>query len=635
MADLLLNIKIRTVREGGTAIAGLRKEITGLARDSKQFNRPSIGGRRGGVGRLGMQARRTGGDLEHAARGMSDLGRSAERLLKGPIQAATAYETSLADIRTLTDEATFSTDDLRRITQESSKEFGGTAADQAGALYDIISAGAKDAAEAQGTLTAANKLAIGGLTDVGNATSAISAVTANFRDENVDSAQAADALFSIVKKGRTTLDQTARAFPKAASAAGGIKLPLAEAAGAFATLTLTTKSSSVAATQFSALIAATAKPTIQAEKALARLNSERRRSGLDEVDITSAGLREKGVAGFAAQFQGVDDNTLAKLFGSKQARAAIVAFRDNIEGLTAAITDAENSTGAAEKAFATQSKTRAQRLKVLEANLDAAKLAIGEAVAPIVDELTPSLVGVAEVAASLAREHPGIVKAGGALAIAAVGFGKVGEGIVGVTRTMGALRNMAAIAGPAVSKLAGLVGGTGKLGMIGAVGALSFALGTFIDHQLGISDAIAAKLAGTGDEKRVAEQGAVGFLSDKALIKDDAGNVITDPRQRAALAAQRRGQLLRSGTVKGDLNAALFSQGFTAKDVDSSLGIGPSRSRRTGNVDSVGPGDVDRPPGRLDVNIKVASDGTATVTGVQQSNFEGEVDASAGEGVAI
>ncbi len=633
MADLLLTIKLKTVREGGAAISGLRDELTGLAKASKQFNRPSVGGRKGGVGRIGTQARRAGTDLEHAARGMADLGRSSERLLRGPINAATQYETSLADIRTLTDEATFSTDDLRRITQESSKQFGGTAPDQAGALYDIISAGAKDATEAQGTLTAANKLAIGGLTDVGNATSAISAVTANFRQENIDSAQAADALFSIVKKGRTTLDQTARAFPKAASAAGGIKLPLAEAAGAFATLTLTTKSSSVAATQFSALIAATEKPTIQAEKALKKLNRQRRKAGLDKVDITSGGLREKGVAGFAAQFQGVDDKTLAQLFGSKQARAAVIAFRDNIDGLNSAITDAKNSSGAAEKAFATQSKTRAQRLKILEANLDSARLAIGEAVAPIVDELTPSLVGVAEVAADLARDHPGIVKAAGALAVAAVGFGKVGQGIVGVSRTVNALKGAADLASPAVKGLAGLVGGPGRLGMIGAVGALTFAAGTFVDDWLGLSDKLVAGIGdilGTGDTG-AARQDAGQLAKDLAAggkreVQDAAGNVITDPGQLKQLRAQRKLQLVLGGQDADSAEASLLSEGFARQ------GRGSGISRLAGRAQSAA---QDAARGALDVKITVDSEGKATITGVTQSNFEGDVDASNGEGVAI
>jgi TP901 family phage tail tape measure protein len=615
MADLALNIRIKAFDETKGTIKGLRGDL---------------GGGRGGMRRQGAAAKRTRREVEAAARGVANMGRAAEGLLRGPIEAATRYETSLADIRTLTDEAKFSTDDLRRITQDASKEFGGSSSEQAGALYDIISAGAKNAEEAQGTLAAANKLSIGGLTDVGNATQAISATTANFRKEGIDAAKASDLLFSIVKKGRTTLDQTARAFPKVASAAGGIKLPAAQAAGAFATLTLTTKSSAVASTQLAALIGATAKPTEQATGALALLNKEREkeddlagRKRRKKVDIGSSALRDLGVAGFAAQFEGIDDNTLARLFGSKQARSAIVAFRDNISGLESAISDAENSSGAATKAFETQSNTRAQRLKRLESQLDGAKLALGEAIAPVVDSLTPSLVGIAGVVSELSREYPGVAKAGGALAIATVGVGKLGQGIVGLTTTVTAMRDASSLA---VAGINGVNSKLGKAGLVASAAAAGFAIGTLVDDLFGFSDKISNFFAGTSEEKRATTRGGVGF-AEKKLITDASGKEITDPAARAAAAKKASSRLMRGGTVKGDVTAALYNEGFTAKDIEASYGIGPARSRRSGSAEQVG-------SSKIDVKVSV-EDGRIKVNSVTSSNHEGEVNATTGDGVGL
>ena len=55
---------------------------------------------------------------------------------------------------------------LSEAIKDLSKQFGAFPTDQAKAIYQIISAGAEDSAQAIEILTAANKLAIGGVTDV-------------------------------------------------------------------------------------------------------------------------------------------------------------------------------------------------------------------------------------------------------------------------------------------------------------------------------------------------------------------------------------------------------------------------------------------------------------------------------------
>jgi len=574
---------------------------------------------------------------------MADLGRAAEGLMRGPVQASLKYETSLSNIRTLTDEAHFSTAQLEDITKKASLQFGGTAADQAGALYDIISAGATDATQAQQTLDAANKLSIGGLTDVGTATKALSATVANFTAEGVTAADASDALFVAVQKGRTTVGETARAFPKVASAAGAMNLKLGEAAAIYSTITLTAKSSADASTQAAAFLSATVKPTKAATDALKRLNRERRREdrradkkagrklGTTKraaLRIDSKALKEMGSLDFAAQFRGLDETDLAKLFGGERARKGVQGLIANLDKLDEARKAQAKRTGETEKAEKTISKTRAHRLKLLKSKMDDAKLTIGEAITPLADTLIPVVTSLAKIGGELAEDHPGLVKGAAALGVAAVGFGKIGEGVVGVTRTVDAFRGLGPVMGKAAGKIGGLISklGPGKLGMIGAIGGLSFAIGTFIDRQLGLSDKLAARLAGTSEEKRATTRGGVGF-AEKKLITDASGKEITDPAARAAAAKKASSRLMRGGTVKGDVTAALYNEGFTAKDIEASYGIGPARSRRSGSAEQVG-------SSKIDVNVSV-EDGRVKVTSVKASNHDGEVNASAGDGVGL
>ena len=659
MADLLLNIKIRATKDGKglaqfkedlrgltkeakrfgvlgtTSFRSAKRELEGLARANKRLGK-SIGGGagRGGAGgseSLGGSLRETNERREDLARGLSDLGRTAERALSGPLRTANTYETRLANIRTLTDEASFSTEDLRRITQEASAEFGGTSADQAGALYDIISSGAKDAAEAQGTLVAANKLSIGGLTDVATATSALSATTANFTKQGVDSERAADLLFSVVRKGRTTLDQTAKAFPGVASAAGGIGLQAEQAAGAFAQLTLTTKSSAKAATQFEALISATEKPTQQAEKALRKLNREREKLGKEAIQIDTSAIRELGVAGFAAQFQGVDDNTLARIFGSKNARAAVVAFRDNIDGLNSAIEAAKNSTGDAGRAFKIQSETQAQRLARLNAQLDAARLAIGEAVAPVIAEVTPSLVELAKVAGNVAKNNPGLVKAGGLLGIAAVGAGRLADTIVSVNRAARIAGPLLGKAGGLIGKLAGKVGPRGALGL--ALGGLTaLIVGEFAPSLIGATESLSDKLGrelariqGFSQEEKVGQRQSAAALAaelrvgGRKVLRGGDGKEITDRETRLQLASKRERELRAQGVGENTISQTLLNEGFKAAEFGVARNQAALREARGGGVQ-----------GQLDVRVKVDRQGNVIGADGDDRRTQGIVASSTG-----
>ena len=655
MADLALNIRIKAFNESAAGLRAFRKDLTGLTKEAKRFGVLSTtsfratrreveglsratkglklgkGGGPGGVtviGQMGREAKASGIDIRRSAQGMADLGRAAESLMRGPVQASLKYETSLANIRTLTDEAHFSTAQLEDITKKAALQFGGTAADQAGALYDIVSAGATDAAQAQQTLDAANKLSIGGLTDVGTATKALSATVANFTAEGVTAADASDALFVAVQKGRTTVGETARAFPKVASAAGAMNLKLGEAAAIYSTITLTAKSSADASTQAAAFLSATVKPTKAATDALKRLNRERRREDKKAggpkraaLRIDSKALKEMGSLDFAAQFKGLDETDLAKLFGGERARKGVQGLIANLDKLDEARKAQAKRTGETEKAEKTISKTRAHRLKLLKSKMDDAKLTIGEAITPLADTLIPVVTSLAKIGGELAKDHPGIVKGAAALGVAAVGFGKIGEGVVGVTRTVDAFRGLGPVMGKAAGKVGGLIGklGPGKLGLLGAIGGLTFAIGTFIDRQIGLSDKlsdVAARIVGiktdSAARRNASELGNELAAGGKKVVRDAAGKEITDPAELRRARGRRQLELYIAGQDMASAETTLLSEGFAPKGAAQS---GQGRSA-------------------IDVKVSV-EDGRVKVNSVTSSNHEGEVNATTGDGVGL
>ncbi len=253
--------------------------------------------------------------------------------------------------------------------------------------------------------------------------------------------------------------------------------------------------------------------------------------------------------------------------------------------------------------------------------MDDAKLTIGEAVTPLADTLIPVVTSLAKIGGELAEDHPGMVKGAAALGVAAVGFGKIGEGVVGVTRTVDAFRGLGPVMGKAAGKAGGLIGklGPGKLGLLGAIGGLTFAIGTFIDRQLGLSDKLsdaAARIVGiktdSAARRNAGELGSELAAGGKKVVRDAAGKEITDPAELRRARGRRQLELYIAGQDMASAETTLLSEGFAPKGAAQS---GQGRSA-------------------IDVKVSV-EDGRVKVNSVTSSNHEGEVNATTGDGVGL
>ena len=90
-------------------------------------------------------------------------------------KAAINFEKVMAEVSTLMDD-TSGLDKMSKSVRKLSIEFGQSPVSTAKALYQIISAGASDAATQMKQLTVANKLAVGGVTDVATAADGLTTV---------------------------------------------------------------------------------------------------------------------------------------------------------------------------------------------------------------------------------------------------------------------------------------------------------------------------------------------------------------------------------------------------------------------------------------------------------------------------
>jgi hypothetical protein len=331
---------------------------------------------------------------------------------------------------------------------------------------------------------------------------------------------------------------------------------------------------------------------------------------------------------FAAQFKGLDETDLAKLFGGERARKGVQGLIANLDKLDESRKAQAKRTGETEKAEDKISKTRAHRLKLLESRIQGAKLDIGEAITPLADTLLPVVTDLAKIGGEFASNHPDIIKGAGALGVAAVGFGKIGQGVVGVSRTVGALRSLNNLMGPAAGKIGGLIGklGPGRLGMVGAALAGGMALGTLIDNLTGFSDWVAS------------------FANDPVFEKINTRKVATT---QAQIKERKQADITR-------LDKLISADGFMDKVSGRTASRVVERSRLQhelfrlnrkaessgGDIGAIGgdgggvgkPGSTGRPA--IDVKVSV-EDGRIKVNSVTSSNHEGEVNATTGDGVGL
>jgi TP901 family phage tail tape measure protein len=295
-------------------------------------------------------------------------------------KAFVEYETALAEVNTLLSEsqsiAEYS-DEIRRLAVE----FGSPAFEQAGAAYQIISAGARDAAEATSILTAANKLAVGGVTDINTAADGLTTILNAYNLEASSAGAVSDILFSTMKSGKTTIGELSSSLGQIVPTAAQLGVSLPEVTAAVGALTTNGVATTEAVTQINAALTAMLKVTPDAALAAKEMGLEFSASRLESVGFAQV-MDEVAVA-----VDG-DAEALARLFPRSEALRAVLALTGGTASKFTEILEAnQNAAGQTEAAYEKMSATTAQNFGRLTAKFDEFALTIGEDVNPLVNDL--------------------------------------------------------------------------------------------------------------------------------------------------------------------------------------------------------------------------------------------------------
>ncbi|NRD64764.1 phage tail tape measure protein [Corallococcus exiguus] len=277
---------------------------------------------------------------------------AAGAAIKSATEEALRFSTAMAQVSTVLEQDQLGMmDSLTAKVKELGNQFGRTPTDQAGALYEILSAGASDAAKATELLTVSNKLAIGGVTDVRTAADGLTGVMASYGSQLRNVTQAADMMFVSAADGKTSIEDLSRFIGRVAPIASQTGVSLAELLAATGALTKNNIQTSTSMEGLRAIIAAVAKPSQEASKLANAL-------GL-EFSVTA--LKARGLAGFLEEVNQKTHGSaeeMAMLFGGVEALLPVMTLTGTASAdFAASLKHMQDSAGRTEAAFQKMAST--------------------------------------------------------------------------------------------------------------------------------------------------------------------------------------------------------------------------------------------------------------------------------------
>ena len=342
--------------------------------DTKKFL-----GKVGAVGKkfdaLGQDMGRVGGQINKVFAG---LGVAAGAGAAKAIGEFRAFEDGMLEVFTLMPGISKDAmETMERDVLATSKAIGVLPEEVIPSLYNSLSAGVPPDNVFEFIQTA-NKLAVGGATDLGVAVDGLTSVVNAFGPEAVSFEQASDLIFTAVKGGKTTVDELSRSLFQVAPVAAGLGVEFGDVTAALATLTAAGTPTSVAATQLRAVFAELSKPTTVISKKFQEL------AGKDFATFIAEGGNVADALNLISDDAKASGVALSAYFGSVEAAgAAQVLTGKGAEKFAQEIAAAGEAVGATDAAFQTGASGIGLVLDKIRAGINVFVIEIGQKLAPV------------------------------------------------------------------------------------------------------------------------------------------------------------------------------------------------------------------------------------------------------------
>ena len=422
--------------------------------------------------------------MRNVARGVAGLvaGFAGFQVLTGAVASAREFSAALGETSTLIAGTPAELKQLEDAASSLVTTYGGSAADQIRGFYQAISAGASDIGEANELVDAANKLAIGGVTDVTTGVDILTTVVNAYGRDTITVQEASDALFTGMRLGKTTVGELSSTLGRVIPIAKAAGVGFDELVGTVATLTTKGISTAEAITGVRGVLAAIVKPTSEAEKAAERLGISFNVAGIEAAGGFSDFLGE------VIEKTGGSTEELAKLFTGVEGLTPILSLATGgSEDLARILAELAEKAGATDTAYGQMADTLEQRLVVATDSMRESNRKLGSEMLKV---LVPAM-ELAAVAVTFVSENMDIL----AIAVTAMAVTQLPKLwtvlATQVVPIFAAFRNAILAATVAM----GISGGIGLRGAIAAVMTLLRSLFVLLLTNPLVAFAVAAGLA--------------------------------------------------------------------------------------------------------------------------------------------
>lgn len=380
---------------------------------------------------------------------LAPVSAAATGVIKKTADAAMAFETAMAKVKTIAGNASVSYKgsmlDMSQAILKLSADTGIAAEDVAEATYSAISAGV-DTAKSVEFVATANALAVGGFTSMNTSVDVLT-TTMNAYGEKAGTAQSiSDKLITTQNLGKTTVDELASSMGKVIPSASAYNVSLDNLCASYVSMTKGGIATAEATTYMKSMLTELAKSGSTVSKVL------QEQTGKSFGQLMAEGKSLADVIEILGKKVGGDKEKFAQLWSSTEAgTGALAILNGGTEDYNNTLAEMGKSTGAASSAMDKMNDTGAHNMQVAMNNLKNAAIELGGAFAPIISK-------IAGVVGELANK-----------------FSNLSEP---VKTTISIILGVVAVASPLLMVIGTIISSVGSV--IGIVGKIGSVIGSFI-----------------------------------------------------------------------------------------------------------------------------------------------------------
>ena len=258
---------------------------------------------------------------------------------------------------------------LSKTVPKSPDELGAT-------LYQILSSGITDSAQAMTVLNTSTKLGMAGLADSTTSTNILTSAINGFGLSANNASDISDTLFKVVKNGKTTLQEMGQGFGGVASIAATAGVSLKELGAGTAAITLSGNSASEAYTQMKGIFTELLKPGTDLQQTIEKAGITNVKTAIQTEGFQNVLIKLKNAAGGT-------DQQFAKIWGSVEAGAGALQLAGSQAGAySSTLADMNSGVNDVNSAFEKQNATFSSQAGILKNQLNIALIQIGNVILP-------------------------------------------------------------------------------------------------------------------------------------------------------------------------------------------------------------------------------------------------------------